>query len=200
MSSAIQNRLAGTAILMALAAIFLPDILDGQKQSNKDQFVELPQRPSMREVGEAQPFPTDEVKRQAIREVEIVNEQPVDEPASEMMTTQDMQASDTSTSASEDTSLAQETVIDTNPEQRLQSAGWVVQLGVFRHEKNVQELLGKLKSAGYRAFSRPVETSSGTLTKVFVGPDLQKDKLEKAVPHLNELTNLQGRITPFTVN
>ena len=49
------------------------------------------------------------------------------------------------------------------------------------------------------AFSRQVQTSSGLLTKVFVGPDLQKDKLDKALSHLKEITALQGRVTPFTV-
>ncbi|MFT4811312.1 MAG: DedD protein, partial [Paraglaciecola sp.] len=81
----------------------------------------------------------------------------------------------------------------------LAGAGWVVQLGSFRHQKNVQELLKVLDKAGYRAFSRPVKTNSGILTKVFVGPDLQKSNLENALSHLKEITNLQGRVTPFTV-
>ncbi|MFT5676927.1 MAG: DedD protein, partial [Paraglaciecola sp.] len=96
-------------------------------------------------------------------------------------------------------SLEQETVVQEDRQRLLASAGWVVQLGSFRHQKNVRELLGKLEKGGYRAFSRQVQTNSGELTKVFVGPDLQKEKLEGAISHLKELTNLQGRVTPFTV-
>jgi DedD protein len=96
-------------------------------------------------------------------------------------------------------SLAQQTVVKQDVERLLASAGWVVQLGSFRHQKNVKDLLNLLEKAGYRAFSRPVKTNSGTLTKVFVGPELQKVNLDNALSHLKELTNLQGRVTPFTV-
>ena len=78
-------------------------------------------------------------------------------------------------------------------------AGWVIQLGSFRHEKNVKALLAKLEKAGYRAFSRKIQTSSGPLNKVFVGPDLDKKKLESALPHLKELTSLKGKVTTFKV-
>ena len=90
-------------------------------------------------------------------------------------------------------------MVEQDTDKLLGSAGWVVQLGSFRHQKNVQELLNLLEKAGYRAFSRPVKTNSGTLTKVFVGPDLQKRNLEEALSHLHGLTKLQGRVTPFTV-
>ncbi len=96
-------------------------------------------------------------------------------------------------------SLEQQTVVELDSDRLLAGAGWVVQLGSFRHQQNVQELLKVLDKAGYRAFSRPVKTHSGILTKVFVGPDLQKSNLENALSHLKEITNLQGRVTPFTV-
>lgn len=196
MSSALQNRLVGTIILVALAVIFLPDILDGEKNANRELFVDLPERQPMRAVPEPESFPSDEVKQNAVRQVELVDELPVDEPASEMPTTEQAEATAESQGGS---TLASETRIASNTTTLEESAGWVVQLGVFRHEKNVRELLDKLKNAGYRAFSRPIQTRSGELTKVFVGPDLKKEQLEHALPHLNELTNLQGRITPFTV-
>jgi DedD protein len=76
----------------------------------------------------------------------------------------------------------------------------VIQLGSFRHQKNVKQLLDKLENAGYRAFSRPIETSSGSLTKVFVGPNLNKRELDGALSHLQELTGLRGKVTRFSVN
>jgi DedD protein len=32
-----------------------------------------------------------------------------------------------------------------------------------------------------------------------VGPDLRKEKLQQALPHLKELTGLSGKITEFKV-
>ena len=216
MSSALQNRLVGTIILVAIAVIFLPDLLDGKKQSNRNLFVELPKKPPMSEVQAPETLDTDKVKEAATRQVEVVSEQALDDPISTTQTastnqkqTNDVQVADeyAPTAVTEappveqstPSNLGQQTVVEQDTDKLLGSAGWVVQLGSFRHQKNVQELLNLLEKAGYRAFSRPVKTNSGTLTKVFVGPDLQKRNLEEALSHLHELTKLQGRVTPFTV-
>lgn len=220
MSSALQNRLVGTAIVVAIAVIFLPDLLDGKQESKRNLFVELPQKPTMKTVKSPAPFDTGKVKEAATRQVEVISEQALDDNPSANLSaeikpesrTKDVQVTDiyqeeksasvedaVVTDKAKTSSLEQQTVVEQDMDLLLASAGWVVQLGSFRHQKNVQELLNRLDKAGYRAFSRPVKTNSGILTKVFVGPDLQKSNLENALSHLKELTQLQGRVTPFTV-
>ena len=220
MSSALQNRLVGTAIVVAIAVIFLPDLLDGKHELKRNLFVELPQKPTMKTVKSPAPFDTGKVKEAATRQVEVISEQALDDNPSANLSaeikpesrTKDVQVTDiyqeeksasvedaVVTDKAKISSLEQQTVVEQDMDLLLASAGWVVQLGSFRHQKNVQDLLNRLDKAGYRAFSRPVKTNSGILTKVFVGPDLQKSNLENALSHLKELTQLQGRVTPFTV-
>jgi DedD protein len=219
-SSALQNRLVGTAIVVAIVVIFLPDLLDGKQELNRNLFVELPQKPNMKTIKSPAPFDTGKVKEASTRKVEIVSEQAIDDDPLAKLTAQtssesrttDVQVPDVfqagetvlvkekpETEISNSSSLEQQTVVKQDVDRLLASAGWVVQLGSFRHQKNVKELLNRLEKAGYRAFSRPVKTNSGILTKVFVGPELQKVNLENALSHLKELTNLKGRVTPFTV-
>jgi len=219
-SSALQNRLVGTAIVVAIVVIFLPDLLDGKQESKRGLFVELPQKPPMKTVKPPVPFDTGKVKEAATRKVEVISEQAIDDNLSPNLPaetelesrTEDVQVPDVYQESEfvsvaeapkavvpKTSSLERQTVVEQDVDRLLASAGWVVQLGSFRHQKNVQELLNRLDKAGYRAFSRPVETNSGTLIKVFVGPDLQKGNLENALSHLKELTQLQGRVTPFTV-
>jgi DedD protein len=219
-SSALQNRLVGTAIVVAIVVIFLPDLLDGKQESKRNLFVELPQKPTMKTVKSPAPFDTGKVEEAATRKVEVISEQALDDNPSANLPpetksesrTEDIQVTDIYQESESTTvevaavtdkpktnSLEQQTLVEQDLELLLASAGWVVQLGSFRHQKNVQELLNRLEKAGYRAFSRPVKTNSGTLTKVFVGPDLQKGNLDNALSHLKELTQLQGRVTPFTV-
>lgn len=76
---------------------------------------------------------------------------------------------------------------------------YVIQLGSFSHKSNVEALTKKLTQNGFKTFTRPVKTPNGTLTKVFVGPDLNKAKLEAKLPELKKLTKLNGRLTQFTV-
>lgn len=182
MASALQNRLIGTIILVALVVIFLPDILDGEKSVNTENFVDVPAQPKYTPVEPIEDFDEAQIRSDATREVQVIEEVAVDDPEFNP----DTVALDESTSE-----------VSTKPES--DSVGWVVQLGSFRHDKNVRELMDKLEKANYRSFSRKVQTTSGLLTKVFVGPEIDRAKLEAALPHLKEVTSLQGRITPFTV-
>lgn len=193
MASALQNRLVGTVIVVALAVIFLPDILDGKKETNDEAFVSVPATPARKPIVDPEPFPSERVAKAAQRPIEIVEEKALDDASSPAP--QNGAASEDSAKPKDD--LAQQTVVE-DP-QTTEEGSWVIQLGSFRHSANVKQLLGKLESAGYRAFSRPIQTSSGPLTKVFVGPELDRKKLEKAIPHLQELTGLKGKITDFNV-
>ncbi|MDU0354799.1 SPOR domain-containing protein [Paraglaciecola aquimarina] len=214
MSPALKNRLVGTIIVVAIAVIFLPDLLDGKKETKRALFVDLPIKPRMKVVEAPSDFDTSSIQSTASRKIEIVSEQAVDDPKEPEATTDAVQVVDVEIPDEhaeelliddkkiEDkpvSTLAQQTVVEQNQDKLAMNSGWVVQLGSFRHQKNVSDLLAKLEESGYRAFSRPVKTSSGNLTKVFVGPDLDKKKLTNAISHLKELTQLQGKVTPFTV-
>jgi len=200
-------------LVVALAVIFLPDLLDGQKQVQQDIQINIPKPPA--------PLAT-----HSLREVNIEN---IKQQAALPVVVEDIIADDTDVVSVSDTGIGTNTDTQVTPEidtavatsppensktnltaslenqtQRLQadpqeSAGWVIQLGSFRHQKNVRELFDILEKAGYRTFSRPVETPSGILTKVFVGPEIDQEKLKAALPHLNEITKLKGRLTPFTI-
>ncbi|WP_334048719.1 SPOR domain-containing protein [Alteromonas gracilis] len=203
MTSALKNRLVGTIIVVALAVIFLPDFLDGKKQTNREPFVSVPANPPKKPIVEPEPFPSERVAKAAVPAVEIEDETAIDDEP--VVTSRDEDSGASVTQApkekvfEEQDNLASQTVIDNKGAAADDDAGWVIQLGSFRHEKNVKALLAKLERAGYRAFSRKIQTSSGPLNKVFVGPDLDKNKLESALPHLKELTSLKGKVTTFKV-
>ena len=210
MSSALKNRLVGTIIIVALAVIFLPDFLDGKKQTNREPFVSIPANPPKKPIVEPEAFPTNRVANAAQRPIELEDDVPVDDVLRAETSAEEQ--GEGNKVLDENSSLPQpvEATIETKNDLASQTvidkplvtedAGWVIQLGSFRHEKNVKGLLNKLEKAGYRAFSRRIQTSSGPLTKVFVGPDLEKQKLEAALPHLKELTDLKGKVTTFKVN
>ncbi|MDT0594586.1 SPOR domain-containing protein [Glaciecola petra] len=244
MSSTLQNRLIGTIIVVALIVILLPELLDGEKRTNLQEFVNVPPAADKIEVASDSNtnIDTQAIEAEVSLPVEIVNETAVDENDEQVnnlaqnsdsdIVTVDIDSDNTSISAKGDstnadpenentnesidkeadtTSNGATTVnvsqasqpevakIDTNTAKKSEAA-WVIQLGSFRHEKNVRELIKTLKQAGYRAFSQPITTSAGELNKVFVGPELDRESLEQALPHLNELTKLKGKITAFEVS
>ncbi len=207
MNSALKNRLVGTVIIVALAVIFLPDLLDGKKQTKQDIQVSIPKVPEVLSMQQPSEVDIEILNQQAQITASIELETAVDdEPSAELESSRPTMSIPTTNNPSsklnmqpqnQNASLANQTqILITDPQD---SAGWVVQLGSFRHQKNVRELMNVLEKAGYRTFSRPVQTPSGELTKVFVGPEIEQEKLKMALPHLNEITKLKGRLTPFTI-
>jgi len=216
-SNALQNRLVGTVILVAVTVIFLPDYLDGKKQTNTETFVDFPRSNSNLSAIAPDPFPAEEVAKATRREIVVIDEQAADALLQQTQITQEtsdksdeinsqnnatkevvVNSADAEPAAQEN-SLAKQTIAKSAPDNANDNAGWVVQLGSFGNQKNVNDLLRKLEKAGYRSFSRKVQTSAGRLTKVFVGPELDKQKLELALPHLKETTGLTGKVTTFDV-
>ncbi|MBQ4831863.1 SPOR domain-containing protein [Pseudoalteromonas sp. MMG010] len=84
-------------------------------------------------------------------------------------------------------------------DDNLSDMAYVIQLGSFSHAANVKALQAKLKAKGFTTFTKPIKTPNGTLTKVFVGPSLNKDELQAKLPKLKSLTKLNGKITRFKV-
>jgi len=206
-NTALQNRLVGTVIIVALAVIFLPDLLDGKKQTKQDIQVNIPKVPEGLTMQAPRTIDVAALSEQAQAPENIAMETAVDdEPSTELTpssstdtvaTQPEVNSTSNNRSQTQNASLENQTqLLFADPKD---SAGWVVQLGSFRHQKNVRELMNVLEKAGYRTFSRPVQTPSGELTKVFVGPEIEQEKLKSALPHLNEITKLKGRLTPFTI-
>ena len=59
LSTPFQNRLVGTVIVAAAVIIFLPDILDGKKESNQTDFDAIPSAPEFTGKIDQKSFPTD---------------------------------------------------------------------------------------------------------------------------------------------
>lgn len=53
---------------------------------------------------------------------------------------------------------------------------WVVQVGSFSSSKSAQDLVTELRLAGLSAYSEKVTSAAGTVHKVRIGPELDRDK------------------------
>lgn len=213
MSTPFQNRLVGTIIVAAAVIIFLPDILDGKKESHQADFEAIPEAPAFKGSSDRHSFPED--KLALIEKTELVDETAIDESGKveqqEQATNKKEQQTAANNTKTKITPLTQDNIkqtaaiitpeaIKTSSEPKNKAASqnaWVIHLGSFKHKKNVDELLAKLKANGYTAFTKPIKTRHGVLTKVVVGPSLNKVELEKKLPALKSLTKVQGKIAKF---
>lgn len=214
MSTPFQNRLVGTIIVAATIIIFLPDILDGKKNTNQADFDVIPNAPTFTGKTTQKPFPDDQLVKK--EDVPILNEKAQDEqlltnneqnetaepdssitkvtPAEKV---KDIATSTNARSKTKNDAAIEKSVLGQQPVQAVNKEAWVIQLGTFKNKNNVTELVNKLKSNGYTVFTKPIQTKQGTLTKVFIGPELIQASLAKKVPVLKKLTNVQGKVSRF---
>ena len=217
LSTPFQNRLVGTVIVAAAVIIFLPNLLDGKKTSNRTDFDKIP--PATAFTGEMTKKNFPEQKLIKKEKAAVLNEQPKDGLLKKQRTAQSSQKAQTDKVQSSTTKVTPATKVEKivastpskkktksaitkpaigqQPPKAINKEAWVIQLGSFKHKSNVAELVTKLKRNGYTVFTKPIKTKKGTLTKVFVGPELIKATLTKKISALKKLTNVQGKVARF---
>ncbi|USD36657.1 MULTISPECIES: SPOR domain-containing protein [Ferrimonas] len=174
MSAQLKNRIVGTLVLTALAVIFLPDLLSGEKQRVQENFATIPLRP----VSLPEPVPEQAFDDVALSDTKVQKEAvkptPSNAPAAEP--------------ASKPAAKPAATEI---------RQGWTIQLGTFKNAKNVNNLVNQLRDQGFRAYTVPARPVEGRLNRVFVGPDISKDALMKEKARLAKLTELNGSLVRY---
>ncbi|WP_419148755.1 SPOR domain-containing protein [Pseudoalteromonas 'SMAR'] len=201
MNSVFINRLVGTSIVVVAAVIFIPNILDGEKVHYKEGFQAIPERPEFKTIDLQSKV---DAKAEAAPELpQPVIEQATPDDDKLAAATAEKPADPVADSAEPEPVSSNDTVevakLTRPADSNFSQMAYVIQLGSFSHKSNVAALTKKLKDNGFKTFTKPIQTANGTLTKVFVGPDLNKAELEAKLPALKKLTKLQGRLTQFEV-
>lgn len=73
--------------------------------------------------------------------------------------------------------------------------GWGLQLASFRDERNAKALQADLIKDGYKVYIR----RSDSLVRVYIGPEMQRSRLETLKESIKSKYSLDGMITRFSV-
>lgn len=230
MASKFQNRLVGTIVLVALGVIILPGLLDGQKKHYQDEFAAIPlvPKPGDRDEPDMLPAATQTLPSQppegAAEEVRagdaaapsldpsripvnnnsfdvvqepVVAPKPQPQPKPQPKPVEKPQPQP-----------PQQVAVQTpapKPQQQAEipaqtGKAYVVQLGALKNADKVNEIVGKLRAAGFKVYTSPSTPVQGKITRILVGPDASKDKLKGQLGELNKLSGLSGVVMGFSPN
>jgi DedD protein len=177
MASRFQSRLIGTIILVAVGVIILPDILDGQKSRYKDDIASIPLKPDIDETAANEQVLAPETDSLSLppAPVETTGEKP-----------------DNASSAPDDTVAVKprEVPQTTNP---YKESAWIIQLMALKNADNAKKLVLDLQKRGYQAHSK----QENGYTRVIIGPDVSKHKLERQLTELEKITGAKGQLMKF---
>ena len=170
-SDKLQQRLWGAAVLIALAVIFLPLLLDGSGSESQFRRVERLREEPPRIIGGRESANTDPVDAQSA-------------PATTEATGAE--------AAAREAPLPEVRAVD-SPRQRLdvgsaRLTAWVVQAGSFRDEQNALAVRDRLRRAGFPSFVS--SSTDNAYFRVQVGPMIDK---QRAAQIREQVVSLLGR-------
>lgn len=216
MDSVLKQRLVGAVVLVALAVIFIPMLLEGP---DSNLVPEMPPLPEPAEPGIGQPldgFPqAGEIPDEPALTV-VQGDEASAEPESGDVAA-DAQAGDAEPMPQADDVPAAEPRPANVPEQAAASApeappaaaagqdaaasgelgSWVVQMGSFSSEQNALRLRDRLRKERFATQVEKVAVGGKTLYRVRVGPYLERAEAEADQKKLASAFDLKGRVLSY---
>ena len=187
MSSNFQNRLVGTLVVVALAVIFLPDLLDGKKQYAKETFPVIPKHPAFEVV---------EVSEDKFPPIQTEPKPKI--PHADEVLPQNVVAVTAGKPKQQKLKTAKEPPVKNEPKKPLgHRPAWTLQVGTFKSAKNANKLLKNLRTQGMKAYSVPSRIQDGQLTKIFVGPHVKRQELENIQEKVVKITKSKSVLLKF---
>lgn len=181
MDKQLKKRIIGGCALGIVGAALLPLLLDGAGYRERHLESRIPPAPEPAQLvaGTPQMQPLPETETPA-------------EPAAPVVVQVDVEAV---ASAVEKSDAVLDPTRDTPQlDQEGVPVAWTLQLASFRDEANARALRAELLKSGYKVYIRHM----AGLVKVFVGPEIQRSRLESLQATLKQEYALDGIVVRFT--
>ena len=200
MDEKLKQRLVGAAVIVALAAIFIPMILEGPDDGMGPVGSNLPPAPEYKVKDrveplvlppppESEPAPEPAIvpvaPEAATAETETVTEPEPAPPAASQPPPQALAETASAPAAPE------------TPAAPPQGSGWVVQVASFSQQANAERLRDRLKDKDYAAFVEQASTGSGATWRVRIGPLSERPAAEKLQAEIARSFDLKGLVAEY---
>jgi len=219
MERRLKERLTGASVLVLLAVIFIPMVLDdSQEPDSMITKTNIPEKPngefSSRLIPLPQPediIPPEPETEPVITPIEDTGVQvapipivPDDSPESVIVVDNSRDESPLIAPdeiplvapANTETVAPVQVIHDSSNDKKGLTA-WVVQVGSFAIEENANKLNDKLRTAGYRSFVQPVKNRNSLSYRVRVGPEILRSEALKQKSKLQEKMKLEGIVLDY---
>ncbi len=196
MERALKERIIGAIVLVIFVVLVVPIFLDGPPEDGEivSERILLPGQKDqdiktiVLERGRSEPIPAasstkdDSGKKEDIPAEPKVTQAPP-EPVPQQQSVREEQAP-----------MSQPQTAVVKPAAST-TGMWAVQLGSFSNKENAEKLAADLRKQGYAAFLSQLQTSSGQLHRVRIGPQKDRASAEAMAARLLKV-NQKGQVVP----
>lgn len=183
MDERLKRRVVGAAVLVIAAVVFVPMVLDQASEAPPPPTRKIPATsplpPPMPALPPPMPPEDPDVR---VVPLEPSAPAPAEPPKPAKI------AKPAPPKEKEPAKVAPEPAATTPPVKSASKSSFVVQLGSFSKASNALGLRDKLKATGYKAFVK----TSGSVTRVYVGPPKNRADAEKTLEKLLADTKMKG--------
>jgi len=212
MNNTLKQRLVGAVVLVALAVIFIPMLLDTPDPTGSVTVsTEIPPLPEQQPLNSAPSGDSEELEPLQQPAPNLVKRAPetesaVAEPHAAPMAEPQPQAPAESPAeppappvTPEPTAPAPRAsaAAPASPAKDGDTAAWVVQVGSFSLERNALALRDRLRGKGFSAFVEPLVGKDGTVYRVRVGPEKERTGADALRDRLEQTEKLKGLVTSY---
>ncbi len=173
MNDGLKQRIIGAFVLLALAVIFLPVLFNFSEERSVDTTTRIPAMPEIKPVTIAEP-----------KRVEDVDPAPSPDQMYQLGVVKPSQG---------ESLLDEPSGLDDNDLLK----AWLVQVIALSSEAKAQQMVDELKKDGHKAFVKQAKGSSGSLYRVFVGPNVEKQKALQAKQQIDKKYGVKSIVIRF---
>ena len=209
MEEGLKQRLVGAVVLVLLAVVFVPMLLDFPREAERAE-ADLPAPPEDGSGFSSRVVPLEETPDVPEPVVPEGGGEPVlEQGAGDTVESQSMDAPPDASLAAESLPVlpeggdgapprdAQTPVAAPEAEERSAPASWAAQLGSFADRRNAVVLRNRLRAKGYAAFTESATSDQGEVTRVLVGPEPTRDRTVSTIESLRRDTGLDAFVVRY---
>lgn len=193
MEAGLKQRIVGAAVLVIMAVIFIPMLLDTSVEEKQSMGgTNIPPQPANMPAP-----PTEDFNSRIV---------PLEQPPEQKETTGSAQTQEPAP-VEEGTPPTSSATVPQEPrepvmENKDEAGGvgvtaWVVQLGSFSSSENAEALNQKLRKAGFKAFVEPLKQNTGTIYRVRIGPELKRSDADMINDRLKKDLQIAGIVVHY---
>lgn len=190
-----RNRVVGALVLVSLAVIFVPMILDGEGGLELGRSAPaIPAEPDIKFPEKIVDKPASTVTPLDTSRIQVVESGTIDEK--EMEAAQHAQE----VAAQAPVEAVPTVPAESKPQEPVTvpvpkgAPAWAVQVGSFNNKSSALQLRNQLRAKKFPAYIESVPVAAGTIYRVRVGPELQQSLAETLRDRVLKETGLKGNV------
>lgn len=175
MDAKLKQRVIGAIVMTTVAIIVLPMLLDGSAEHRAAVEATIPEPPAIPIDSlsvEQTRQKMDQMVAESTEKLPVLKPDPIEDPEE-----------------SENFALNESGL----------PVGWSLRMGAFKQEENARRLRQSLRDKNYRSYILAGNPADDEFYRVYVGPMVNKDKLEQTKIEIEQAFDLSGQIVRYRI-